>query len=172
MAKNWNPVVTKKPKEYEIFVANVLKPFLKKPDSLEKLFVRSLKDMDFRLKEKIKNAPLPKSALDTKWEGASGCLHQIDAAFSNEDIVLLVECKLYSKYIKVSDIAFFLIRLIDISEIEKERSGRIVLGLIVTTQGLGEDKFCCESLRNHFIKKGYFIDWQLLAVNQRGEYFG
>ena len=60
-----------------------------------------------------------------KWEGASGCFHQIDESFSTEDesIILLIECKHYGKNsegearpVDIKDFSRFLILSLEIKK--------------------------------------------------------
>ena len=101
-----------------------------------------------------------------RWEGASGCAHQIDESFAMADksAILLVECKHWGRRIDVRAFSRFLVAVVDIAEAKQYRT---VLGMIATTQGTQgkagtkeKDLGCIEKLRIQFEEMGYHIIFQ------------
>jgi hypothetical protein len=153
--------------EYQEYVGDYFQKQLDgDPEYLRCLFRRVVNDSKIReslsgLKWKRRTSEKP------KWEGASGCCHQIDESFSTEDesAILLIECKHYgqnskgeARLVDVKDFSRFLVAVIDIS---MKRQGSVVLSIVTTTQGIqgksGKEEDCIAKLRSYFSEIGYPI---------------
>lgn len=72
------------------------------------------------------------SAKNNRFQGVSGYKHQIDVSIKTDKLLILIECKHYSKKIGVSEILIMSARDIDIKKSNQELSTH---SYIITTKG-------------------------------------
>lgn len=165
----WNPLnPDTNSTKYERRVGDVLQEqFNNNPQLLASLFqslTYNSKTLSLLVNARLRRRTFEKS----RWEGASGCFHQIDESFSTDDesIIVLVECKCMKKSVRIPEFSTLLMRVIDIAAKEQQK---IVLGILVTNQGpqgrFGGDEEhqdCISKLQTHFSKIGHCIAIQWL----------
>jgi hypothetical protein len=164
----WNPVNPGMGyKEYERYVESVIEKQINTPRHLTSLYKHLIDDID--VLKSLENVQLRcRTSEKPRWKGASDYDHQIDVSFSTDDerVILLVECKHWTKSVDFPSFSAFLIRVIDIATLRRDS---VVLGMLVTTQGAKgkaggrkEDRDCIAKVQTRFCEMGYYISFQWL----------
>jgi len=164
----WNPVNPEMAhEEYERQVDGVIEKQINTHCYLTSLYEHLIDDVE--ILKSLEGVQLRcRTSEKPRWKGASGYDHQIDASFSTEDerVILLIECKHWTKSVDFPTFSAFLVRVIDIATLRRDS---VVLGMLVTTQGpkgkaggRKEDRDCISKVQTQFCEMGYYVSFQWL----------